>query len=176
VLSLTSQIMEPQSPLAPVLLVAGVVMLGVLLTFGIRARIARRNRDRPSPRELIEQVRATHEQANDAHAVESRLADTARRLGAQLDNKARRLEVLIRQADERITALAGVPDEAPSARQGGARDETPLPAAPPLDPLTRSVYEHADTGLSALEIAQQLDEQVGKVELILALRVPTPQS
>jgi type VI protein secretion system component VasK len=175
VLSLTSQIMEPQSPLAPVLLVAGVVMLGVLLTFGIRAKIARRNRDRPSPRELIEQVKATHEQADDAHAVSSHLADTARRLSAQLDNKARRLEVLIRQADERITALSGGTNEALSTRQGGARDETPSPAAPLLDPLTRSVYEHADTGLSALEIAQQLDEQVGKVELILALREPTPQ-
>jgi hypothetical protein len=176
VLSLTSQIMEPQSPLAPVLLVTGVVMLGVLLTFGIRAKIARRNRDRPSPRELIEQVKATHEQANDAHAVSSHLADTARRLSAQLDNKARRLEVLIGQADERITALSGGAREAPSSRQGSGGRENSPPAPPPLDPLTRSVYEHADTGLSALEIAQQLDEQVGKVELILALREPTPQS
>jgi hypothetical protein len=71
--------------------------------------------------------------------------------------------------------LSGGTNEAPSTRQAGARDETPSPAAPLLDPLTRSVYEHADTGLSALEIAQQLDEQVGKVELILALREPTPQ-
>ena len=168
--------MEPQSPLAPVLLVAGVVMPGVLLTFGVRAKIARRNRDRPSPRELIEQVKATHERADDAHAVSSHLADTARRLSAQLDNKARRLEVLIRQADERITALSGGPNQAPPARQGDADGKTSPPAPPPLDPLTRSVYEHSDTGLSALEIAQQLDEQVGKVELILALREPTPQS
>jgi hypothetical protein len=162
--------MAPQSPLAPVLLVAGVVMLGVLLTFGIRAKIARRNRDRPSPRELIEHVKATHERADDAHAVASHLADTARRLSAQLDNKARRLEVLIRQADERITALSGTANGPTAPRAGGARDETPASAAPPLDPLTRSVYDHADTGMSALEIAQQLDEQVGKVELILALR------
>jgi hypothetical protein len=170
VLSLTPEAMMPQSPLAPVLLVAGVVMLGVLLTFGIRAKIARRNRDRPSPRELIEQVKATHEQADDAHALSSHLADTARRLSAQLDNKARRLEVLIRQADERITALSGTANGPPSAQAGGSRTETSSPGAAPLDPLTRSVYEHADTGLSPLEIAQQLDEQVGKVELILALR------
>jgi hypothetical protein len=168
--------MMPQSPLAPVLLVAGVVILGVLLTFGIRAKIARRNRDRPSPRELIEQVKATHEQADDAHAVASHLADTARRLSAQLDNKARRLEVLIRQADERITALSGGVNGPPLARPDAARDDAAPPAPPALDPLTRSVYEHADTGLSALEIAQQLDEQVGKVELILALREPIPRS
>jgi hypothetical protein len=39
-----------------------------------------------------------------------------------------------------------------------------------LDPLTRSVYELADDGHDALGIAQALDEQIGKVELILALR------
>jgi hypothetical protein len=47
-----------------------------------------------------------------------------------------------------------------------------VPAAAPvaLDPLTRSVYELADGGLAAVDIARRLDEQVGKVELILALR------
>lgn len=38
------------------------------------------------------------------------------------------------------------------------------------DPLTASIYELADRGRSPLEIARHLDEQVGKVELILALR------
>lgn len=49
--------------------------------------------------------------------------------------------------------------------------EIVVPAAPlSLDPLSASVYELADRGRSPVEIAQQLDEQVGKVELILALR------
>ena len=39
-----------------------------------------------------------------------------------------------------------------------------------LDPLSVNIYELADRGRSALEIARHLDEQVGKVELILALR------
>ena len=45
-------------------------------------------------------------------------------------------------------------------------------SSPPLslDPLTQSVYELADTGYQPLQIAQELDEQVGKVELILSLR------
>jgi len=38
------------------------------------------------------------------------------------------------------------------------------------DPLTASVYELADRGLQSVAIAQNLDEHVGKVELILALR------
>jgi hypothetical protein len=163
--------MSPQSPLAPVLMVAGVVLFGALLTIGIRGRIARRNREAPSPREMIEQVKANRAQTDDAHAATGQLADTARRLSAQLDNKARRLEVLIRQADERLAALADATgDRAAPARTDGAPEAAAPPAAAPLDPLTRSVYEHADTGLTALEIAQQLDEQVGKVELILALR------
>jgi hypothetical protein len=40
----------------------------------------------------------------------------------------------------------------------------------PDDPLARNVYQLADSGLKPLEIARRLDEHVGKVELILALR------
>jgi len=40
----------------------------------------------------------------------------------------------------------------------------------PDDPLTRSVYELADEGKNPGQIASELDEHVGKVELILALR------
>jgi hypothetical protein len=40
----------------------------------------------------------------------------------------------------------------------------------PPDPLTAAVYQLADDGHQPVQIAQQLDEQVGKVELILALR------
>jgi len=39
-----------------------------------------------------------------------------------------------------------------------------------IDPLSASVYELADRGRTPVQIAQYLDEQVGKVELILALR------
>lgn len=46
----------------------------------------------------------------------------------------------------------------------------PVPPTPPLDPLARAVHELADEGKGPLQIAQELDEQVGKVELILALR------
>jgi hypothetical protein len=154
-----------------VLLVAGVVLLGALVTIGIRGKIARKNRERPSPREMIEQVKANRGKTDDAHVAAGNLADTARRLSAQLDTKAKRLEILIRHADERIAALGrGADNTARPQQADGARDAAPPPTAPPLDPLTRSVYEHADTGLTALQIAQQLDEQVGKVELILALR------
>jgi hypothetical protein len=169
VLSLMPEGVTLHNTLAPLLMVVGVVALGMLLTFTIRSRIARRNRDRPSPRQVIERIKAAHEGADDVNAAVSRLTDTARRLSAQLDNKARRLEVLLGEADERIAALSE-PAAAPAPPPPANGSRRPASGPPPMDPLTRSVYEHADAGLSPLEIAQQLDEQVGKVELILALR------
>lgn len=49
-------------------------------------------------------------------------------------------------------------------------DPDEIPMSSFLDPLTANVYELADRGRTNIEIAQYLDEQVGKVELILALR------
>lgn len=41
---------------------------------------------------------------------------------------------------------------------------------PPPDVLSQRIFEMSDAGRSSIEIARDLDEQVGKVELILALR------
>lgn len=57
--------------------------------------------------------------------------------------------------------------------EAGAADERrPQPVASEriMDPLMRQIYELADEGATPVEIARKLDEQVGKVELILALR------
>ena len=51
----------------------------------------------------------------------------------------------------------------PPARQSTHADRT-------VDSLTLAVYERADAGRNPIEIARELEEQVGKVELILALR------
>lgn len=40
----------------------------------------------------------------------------------------------------------------------------------PLDPRTRRIYELADAGRTALQIAQELQQRIGEVELILNLR------
>ncbi len=156
----------------------GVVSLGFILIISVRGKIARRNAEQPSPRELIESAKATHQRREGVEAVSVDLLETAQRLGAQLDNKAQRLEQLMAQADLRLVALAkaarnpAAPGESASPAPGS---RVPPPAAEPgeparLDPLTGAVYELADTGRSPVEIAKELDEQVGKVELILALR------
>ncbi len=162
---------ETASPWVAVGMVLLIVGFAIFMTFSIRGKIARRNAARPSPRELVEQMRG-HPRvlASDAHTYTAKLEDTARRLSGQLDNKARRLEMLIDEADQRIAALgtpAGPPDR-PATRP--ATDPAPGNGEHQPDELTRAVYEQADAGRTALEIAQHLDEQVGKVELILALR------
>ncbi|MCH8166140.1 MAG: hypothetical protein IH889_11075 [Planctomycetes bacterium] len=184
---LIGQVSTPQDAGAPIwaqmLLVIMVVGLGVILMVSIRGKIARRNMNRPSPREWIDHIKTVRHRHDDAQAVSAQLVDTARRLGAQLDNKAQRLELLLQEADERIAQLSEAKDAGLSAaddsvagREGGFGGPDPGPFKPshdpprPLDPLTQGVYELADTGRSPLEIAQQMDEQVGKVELILALR------
>ena len=64
---------------------------------------------------------------------------------------------------EGLTGGAGAGD---GARAPGG------PAEPDAahEALVRRIYDLADAGRSTLEIARQLDEPVGEVELILALR------
>ena len=172
VLGLAADELVPTSLLGPLVMMIGIVGVGVLLTISIRGKIARRNAARPSARQLIEQVKTVHQSSDDVEVKAAELMETSRRLSAQLDNKAQRLEKLIGQADERIAAMSAAP-RADIHRATEAPAEPRPPASPvprERDPLTRAVYELADQGRTPLEIAQELDEQVGKIELIIALR------
>jgi len=185
----------PWADWAPAVIAALIVGVSILLMVTVRHRIARRSAARPTPREMIEQLkstagRSTAGRPTAAHAppADAHLVETAQRLAAQLDTKARRLEALLDEAERAMAALsAAIPkadDPSPGDAAEGPRPDPPVTHVPrraarpgngstrPLDPLTRAVYEHADAGLGPVEIARRLDEQVGKVELILALRQP----
>jgi len=56
------------------------------------------------------------------------------------------------------------------ATSSPASSTDPPPPGSSDDPLTRSIYELADAGKAAQQIAAELNEHIGKVELILALR------
>ena len=171
-LGLADDALAPSSLLGPLVMMIGVVGVGVLLTISIRGKIARRNAARPTARQWIEQVKTVRQRSDDVEVQAADLMETARRLSAQLDNKAQRLETLIREADERIAAMSAA-HRADIHRAAEAPTEPRPPTSPPPrepDPLTRAIYELADQGRTPLEIAQELDEQVGKIELILALR------
>jgi hypothetical protein len=116
---------------------------------------------------------------------------------AQIENRATKLEYLIELADRRLAELKALTSDRPvrSHAESPQRrsEERALPHHPQertartrdwsaegeeefvsvsrqRDQLAERVYELSSMGLKSVEIARQLDEQVGKVELILALR------
>jgi len=134
--------------------------------------------------ELNELARQINGQIDTRYAkLEQTMADADRRISA--------LRVLIRAAK---TELKAVLDETGSSGANGgddltleslditigdeddAPDETaadPAPQSPSDDSEgldRRRIYELSDQGRQAIEIAQQLDQSVGEVELILNLR------
>lgn len=103
------------------------------------------------------------------------LEQMARQMTAQLDTRAGKLELLIKEADEKIALLQG-PGRASLAEPMAIlpTDTAPgMPAVSAADPRHVEVYDLADSGQSARQIAQQLGRPYGEIELILALRQRT---
>jgi hypothetical protein len=114
------------------------------------------------------------------------LVQLARRILAQIEARSAQLEALIADADDRIAELrrleGGAGQRVPAARgeqpavearraTGGENGSSPAAQGRPAeDSMTREVYELADRGLPPVEIARELDQHLGAVELILALR------
>lgn len=119
------------------------------------------------------------------------LEKMVRQMNAQLDTRAARLEELIRQADERIAELKSLEggrsggggyigshsaSQPPlgftgqMGRPGRVEDIPEVPAPIPIDPRHAMVYRLADEGRSPVEIAREIGQPAGEVELILALR------
>jgi hypothetical protein len=100
--------------------------------------------------------------------------ELAERLAERVEMQASRLEELISEADARLRKLETMCKPPTAAARGGVIAEPrPFRASPSsngADPLSQRVYGLADQGLPAVEIARRLEEQIGKVELILALR------
>lgn len=103
------------------------------------------------------------------------MTQLATKATAQMEERAGALAELIRQADVRIAQLRGPATAGP---QSTSPPTAPSLTAPPpgvevADERHAAVYELADQGASALEIAQQLGRPRGEIELILALRPRT---
>lgn len=222
--------------LMPMLVVAGWLGFAFLVVVFVRDRIARRQHNRPTPRDMINAAKQQSSRQEASHDVaEAAAVQSAQRMASLIDTKAARVEQLLDQADARIARLQALLDKSDdsttvvrdredsaqtggSGGRGGSGGSTSSPsvatiairddrasaeppssaaAAPgardvneeadasagssneeasaPVRPLASSVIELADEGLTPVEIAQQLDEQIGKVELILALRSHEPR-
>lgn len=100
-------------------------------------------------------------------------AETVTRLATQaMDERIQRLESLIALADERLAELEA------RTRASASGDDSVIrapevrvrPIEQPRDSVMEEMYRLADQGRTAVEIARELEEHAGKVELILALR------
>lgn len=110
------------------------------------------------------------------------LSEMARQMTAQLDTRAAKLDALIREADEKIATLRSLGSAGSSSLPPGVLIEAKLlesdavpmrpidDAVPIIDPRHAKVYEMADGGHSAQDIARQTGRPRGEIELILALR------
>ena len=98
------------------------------------------------------------------------LSDMARQISGQLDTRAAKLEALMQEADKKIAELKRL-ETVHHEPEIKPLESKPVPLRD--DARYSAIYDLADAGHSAQEIAQQLDRPRGEVELILALRVPS---
>lgn len=160
----------------------GIVAVGILFIimamFSLGRARKRTASSRDSARDHVDRARQKQGVRNELEALMVDINRMARDLGGQLDAKIIRIEKANQEADERIAQLQALRQELsqplndPSAMGSSPADQlvTPQADATQADPLTKQVYALADQGKGPQDIAQQLDEHVGKIELILALR------
>lgn len=156
----------------------GIAVVGILFIimamFSLGRARKRTASSRDSGRDHIERAREKQGVRNELEALMVDINRMARDLGGQLDAKIIRIEKANEEADERIAQLQALRDSLnnPSTMGQPNADQlvTPQADAEHADPLTRQVYALADQGKGPQDIAQHLDEHVGKIELILALR------
>jgi hypothetical protein len=156
----------------------GIAVVGILFIIMAMFSLGRARKKTTSSRESskdhIDRAREKRAVRDDLEALMVDINRMARDLGGQLDAKIIRIEKANQEAEERIAQLQALRDELsnPSTMNQTSPDQLVTPQAGPdqTDPLTRQVYQLADQGKGPADIAQELDEHVGKIELILALR------
>jgi len=112
--------------------------------------------------ELAAEVEAKPSVGNDDLRVVVAEARQLRGLLAdETDRHAARLEELIARA-EQASRRPETLSHSDAAARYASEDR--------IDPLNRRIYELADQGIPPVEIARSLNQQTGKVELVLALR------
>lgn len=161
--------------------VAGILFI-ILGLFSMRSK--RQRKPVKPAREQLEELRQRKEVRNDLSRVMVEVEELTRRFSAQIDAKTIKLEHMIQEAEVRIDQLRQLEQRLETASL--PRTDTPPhptpspePASPPPTPtgssmgdLRESVHKLADQGLEPADIAEKLDEHLGKIELILALRAP----
>ncbi len=167
-------------PTSQFLMLAGAILALTFVMISTRRRIRATRADQgPSARETYRRLSQETETKRDLEAVMLELDQLSRQTMGRLDTKFAKLEAVIRDADERIATLTRllrdpgndppldltVADEEPASVR-----KTPAEPNTSVEPRHAAVYQLADAGLSALDIARELDRTTGEIELILSLR------
>ena len=165
------------NPVQLILLAMGIGVLTVVMIF-TRNRIRRsQSSSRISVLERYSKLSEERSATRGLETVMMELDQLSRQIHGRLDTKLAKIEALIRDADLRIEKLgrlqraaAGEPTidvTLERAMPGGSIANPPAGGEP--DPHN-AVYRLADSGMSAIEVAHELDRDTGEIELILSLR------
>ena len=165
-----------ESMLPQLMMAAGAALAIIVVLRSLRQRAARQgggDEESLRPSQRADRARQSQQMQGDLRQMMVELEDLTRRFSAQLDAKSMRLERLLEEADQKIDELRRLQQPVATSRTGEPATppaSEPAPAPEPIDPLAAQIYRLADAGKRPLDIARQLDEHVGKVELILNLR------
>lgn len=168
------------------LILLGAVMLATWWTGSTRAKVTNIRSADSFVRRLLRSANAARS-APPQPVLDAETSQLVDDLCARLDERAARLESLLFDAKAAIARLEALHASSPHpsathARRAARHTDPPLvevvapsstatlAAKSPSDPLCARVYQLADSGADAVEIARQLSEHTGKVQLILALR------
>lgn len=152
------------------LIATGLLLVGVILLMANLVKKRRATSRDPSaddtPAEKIAAIRAESQARQTLDSVMVDCEELTQRLATHMDNKAARIEALLAEADQTIARLEHASRQQPHA----AASRAPEPELPRTDPLHARIHELADAGRTPVQIAQELQQPTGQVELVLALR------
>ena len=152
-----------------------VVIVGVcaLLLISTRRRLREaRNSPKTYAREQVARLRDERVVVQDMEELVTQLEQIAQQVNARIETKFAKLEGATRAADDRIERLERLLRQA----QGQATldvtvaDQATAEPADPADPRRQLIFQLADTGHTPVQIAEEVGQSTGEIELILALR------
>ena len=147
------------------MILGGLLMLVVAFVLRRSFSQSKVSRTRDPLREARQEIhQAESSYAGAINKMELRLHEYAREVEARIDTKITVLDRLIIEAEQKIQRLEEL------AHRTAPADAT-APAEPPrmISDGQRVVYQLADMGLSATEIAERISEPASHVRLILKL-------
>jgi hypothetical protein len=126
-------------------------------------------RDPPRQEERSENKRQRQMQ-HDLESLMMELEQLSRSIGAQIDTRFAKLEAAINDADRRIAVLQRLNRQLGEEADDTSQAEVGSESKDEYEIRHAVIYELADEGFDAVEIARDLGKTPGEVELILNLR------